>query len=307
MQTMKRKLVFVSIAFTVMAMLLSLCRCTRRRQALFPKISSYRLAKTEIDNGNYALALELIDQYFRDIFEQEYLGSYGVLVTHALPIWMQLNGTYPPSRERMESLVEKLAGHLRTGEVAEVVLDPKYLEQMNPQGDPQVRRELVLAAVADYCFMFQGALGQQQQVLELFEQLMAKEPSVAKRVWPSVRDFVFKARRYDIAVQYVPNWKENCYYLLKKVDKDIQEDPIDRRVYLRTPKYYTGLRTRQLTQFLDLGLYLGQTEEVCEVVSAILERGDFEERSFAKYLSIENTPAQDKIPGEPEESHESAL
>ena len=63
MQAMKRKLVFVSIAFTVMAMLLSLCRCTRQRQALFPKISSYRLAKTEIDNGNYALALELIDQF----------------------------------------------------------------------------------------------------------------------------------------------------------------------------------------------------------------------------------------------------
>ena len=305
---MRVKSICICIALIVIAMLLSLYRCSQQRRTVIPKISSYRLAQTEIDSGNYALALELIDQYFQDIFEQEYLGCYGVLVTHALPVWMQLNGVYPPSRERMEQLAEKLAENLRSGEIEEISLDPEYLGQMNPQGDPQLRRELTMAAIADYCFMFQGALGQQQQVLELFEQLMAKEPAVAKRVWPSVRDLVFKVKRYDIAMQYAPDWKQQCFYRLAQIDRAIEEDPIRRRVYQRNPKRFTGgLRTQSLKQYLDLGVYLGQTEEVREVVSVILARGDFEERSFVKYLSVENTPAQDVISREPKDRHENAL
>ncbi len=164
---------FMRITVLVTAILVLACSAVTQAKDMQEYLSETR---DLVRQGKHEEALERFIWFHNHALEYQ-PAMYGVRLSFALGYWKHLGNIYPPALEAMQKIRGEKTELLKAG-----------------KGDFALFHD-VLA--------LNRTLGEAEKTLQLFERIHAEQPERAREFWRVAGDVVFKAKRYDLAQEYV--------------------------------------------------------------------------------------------------------
>jgi len=141
------------------------------------------------DRGDYGTALERHIWFHNHAFERS-SAIYGVRISYALSLWLELGRSYRPALDALKGIRDKKTEMIKNGE-----------------GDFHVFHDI--EKINDH-------LGDSVETLATFECIHRNNPILAKDIWEIASNLVFEAKRFDLARDYLTEPHRN-FALLENI------------------------------------------------------------------------------------------